>query len=51
TGLKKNRFGALFSLGLDYNLIPELSVGTELRYQFDKYNDVLSISLNSKYYF
>ncbi|HAS3302491.1 TPA: multidrug ABC transporter permease, partial [Vibrio cholerae] len=24
---------------------------TELRYQFDKYNDVLSISLNSKYYF
>ncbi|HAS3270316.1 TPA: multidrug ABC transporter permease, partial [Vibrio cholerae] len=26
-------------------------VGTELRYQFDKYNDVLSISLNSKYYF
>lgn len=48
---KSNKFGAMFSVGAEYEVLPQLTVGANAKYQFDRYANTASLNINTTYYF
>ncbi|MGR5130806.1 AcfA family outer membrane beta-barrel protein [Vibrio alfacsensis] len=48
---KNNELGAMFSVGAEYKILPQLTIGANAKYQLDSYANTASINLGSTYYF
>lgn len=46
-----NEIGGLVSLGTEYRVLPQLTVGANVKYQFDSFANTASFNLGSTYYF
>ncbi|MHC0045172.1 AcfA family outer membrane beta-barrel protein [Vibrio campbellii] len=48
---KNNELGAVFSVGAEYKIFPQLTIGANAKYQLDSYANTASINVGSTYYF
>ncbi|MEF1305792.1 autotransporter outer membrane beta-barrel domain-containing protein [Vibrio owensii] len=48
---KNNELGAVFSVGAEYKIFPQLAIGANAKYQLDSYANTASINVGSTYYF
>lgn len=46
-----NEIGAMFALGTEYAVLPQLTVGANVKYQLDNYANTASFNLGTTYYF
>lgn len=46
-----NEIGAMFSVGAEYRILPQLTIGANAKYQLDSYANTASINVGSTYYF
>ncbi|WP_322804566.1 AcfA family outer membrane beta-barrel protein [Vibrio alfacsensis] len=46
-----NELGAMVSVGAEYRIFPQLTIGANAKYQLDSYANTASINLGSTYYF
>lgn len=48
---KQNKLGGLVSIGSEYEVIKDLAVGANIKYQFDSFAQTGSINIGATYYF
>lgn len=48
---KSNEVGAMFSVGVEYEVLPNLAIGSNVKYQLDNYADTVSFNVSTSYYF
>ena len=48
---KTNEIGAMVSVGAEYFVLPQLSFGANVKYQFDSFAQTATFNLGSSYYF
>ncbi|EHK0032477.1 porin family protein [Vibrio parahaemolyticus] len=48
---KNNEFGAMFSVGAEYQVFPKLTIGANAKYQLDSYANTASFNVGTTYYF
>ncbi|WP_274879692.1 AcfA family outer membrane beta-barrel protein [Vibrio harveyi] len=48
---KNNELGAMLSIGAEYKIFPQLTIGANAKYQLDSYANTASINVGSTYYF
>lgn len=46
-----NEIGAMLALGTEYTVLPQLTVGANVKYQLDNYANTASLNLGTTYYF
>lgn len=46
-----NEIGGLVSVGTEYKVLPQLTVGANVKYQFDSFANTASFNVGSTYYF
>lgn len=46
-----NEVGGLFSAGAEYQILPQLTLGANVKYQFDSFADTASVNVGTTYYF
>ncbi|MGD1463191.1 AcfA family outer membrane beta-barrel protein [Vibrio harveyi] len=46
-----NEVGAILSIGAEYKIFPQLTIGANAKYQLDSYANTASINVGSTYYF
>lgn len=51
TSQKSNEVGALVSVGTEYEVFPQLTLGASVKYQLDSYSNTTSFNIGSTYYF
>ncbi|MDW1813574.1 AcfA family outer membrane beta-barrel protein, partial [Vibrio sp. Vb2362] len=48
---KNNELGAMFSVGAEYRIFPQLTIGVNAKYQLDRYANTASFNVGTTYYF
>lgn len=48
---KSDELGGIFSIGAEYKIFPQLTIGANAKYQLDSYANTASINVGSTYYF